>query len=98
MENNVTPQTGEVVKENDSLITEEKPYFVKGGKAGPGRPKGSLSLTSKIRQILEDNPEQLASIIKAIFEKHPDLVWKMVDGLPRQTTELQGNVEIKWQK
>ena len=81
----------------DSAIkTEEKPRFTPGGPAGPGRPKGSLSLTEKIKKVLEENPQQLHKIIETILEKHPDLVWKMLDGMPKQSVGLNGNLEIGW--
>lgn len=82
--------------DNNGIKTDAKGKFIEGTVGGPGRPKGSLSLTTKIKQILEDNPHQLQSLIRQILEKHPDLVWKMVDGMPKQSVGLNGNLEIGW--
>ena len=72
------------------VVRNEKGQIIQGTANPLGRPKGSFSMTTKITKILEDNPDQLKEIIKSIFEKHPDLVWKMIDGVPRN----EGSVDI----
>ena len=81
---------------DNSVVKQRPPHLFKPGQSGnlKGRPKGSISLTTKIKQILEDNPEQLAAVIKSIFEKHPDLVWKQIDGMPKQAVAVEGNLNI----
>lgn len=88
----------------ESEITEEKqndkPYLFKKGQSGnpAGRPKGSLSITTAIRRFLEDNPDKFEELMQDYLEdkKHRELLWKMIDGMPKQQvdTEVSGNITI----
>ena len=55
-----------------------------------GRPKGSLSITSWIKKHLEKNPEEFEEICKFYLQnrKMRDLLWKMLDGMPKQGVSL----------
>lgn len=85
----------ETVERND------KGQFVEGNKGGPGRPEGSVSITSAIKRKLEVVPEgetktYLQAIIDKIFKKalmDEDTVmikqiWAYVDGMPKQGITL----------
>lgn len=52
-----------------------------------GRPKGSLSIKSWIKKHLEENPEKFEELCKYYMDDKGmrDLLWKMIDGLPRQS-------------
>lgn len=84
---------------NDTETTVEKqykPWQFKPGQSGnlAGRPKGSISITTKIKQMLEENPQILESLITDLFKKHPDLIYKQIDGMPKQTTEIMGDLTL----
>ena len=76
----------------------------KEGNPGGGRPKGSgISITTEIKKKLNEVPEgqkatYLELLINRIFkqaiqdgnEQMIKQIWNYVDGMPKQTTELQG--------
>lgn len=64
------------------------------GNPGGGRPKGTYSLKTKIIKLLEEKPELEAKLIADLMEKEQGLLLQMVDGRPKQTTELEGKLEI----
>lgn len=64
------------------------------GNPGGGRPKGTYSLKTKIIKLLEEKPELEAKLIADLMEKEQGLLLQMVDGKPKQTTELEGKLEI----
>ena len=84
----------------------KKGQFVKGCRFGKGRPKDSISLTSAIkRRLRELTPdgkreaiEMLAdNIIQDALDSSDNmrkLIWNYIDGLPKQSIELEGKGEI----
>jgi hypothetical protein len=66
------------------------------GNPGGGRPKGTYSLKTKIIKLLEEKPELEAKLIADLMEKEQGLLLQMVDGRPKQTTELEGKLEINY--
>lgn len=73
------------------------PYVKGHNKPGPGRPKGSLSLTTKLKQYLTDHPDKLRAIIEATVNdalagdvQARKLVFDRVDGgVPQRLTVAQ---------
>jgi len=87
--------------EEDALITatEERKVpgipFVKGDSRinYAGRPKGSISPITRVKQIFEENPEQFAEFISEYIKdpsnrKH---IVEMIDGKPQQDITTGGD-------
>lgn len=57
-----------------------------------GRPK-ELSITERIKEILENDPKLFEKTVKEymVDPKHRDLMWRMIDGNPKQQTDLTTN-------
>lgn len=61
-----------------------------------GRPKGSISIKDKIRQHLDEHPEEMGNIVKHFVEKNRELMWTMLEGSPKSTSEVKStNVDIE---
>lgn len=94
--------------ENTGENRDEQGRFLSGHSGNySGKPKGSLSITAKMRKELEIIPEgqkksyldELVSVIlhKAIVEKDQQMIktiWAFIDGLPKQTTTIS-DTEMK---
>lgn len=64
--------------------------FVKGQSGNPGgRPKGSKSLKTFVKEYLEALPPE--EKIKYLQTLPPEVIWKMGEGNPKQDTEIQVN-------
>ncbi len=59
-----------------------------------GRPKGSFSLKTLIEQRLKEHPETREKLIDDLLEKEQGLVYQMIDGKPKQSTELDANLNV----
>lgn len=59
-----------------------------------GRPVGTYSLKTRIEKLLRENPEVEAKLVADLLEKEQGLVYQMIDGRPRQVTELDAKVEM----
>ena len=65
--------------------------FEKGQSGNPaGRPKGSVSIKDEIRRRLKESPEEFEKLCEFYLKdiKMRELLWKMLEGLPRQSVEL----------
>ena len=96
-------QNGDKPKQRD-----EKGQFIEGNSGG-GRPKGSLSITEKIKKELEKCPEgedkrtYLDLLVKEILDKAVKegdqvmikSIWNYIDGMPRQNIGLDGGEDGK---
>jgi len=82
----------------DKTIKKQSYGFKKGDKNinRNGRPKGSVSLLTDIKKELkrmaEKDPEEYKKLIRFYIdnEKTRDLLIKMIDGMPKQKTEVTG--------
>ena len=90
---------------------DDRGRFTEGYKGGPGRPGGSVSITTKIKQILKEIPEgekitRLDALTKRIFlmamqeknEQMIKLIWNYVDGMPKEKIEMEGEIEHRENK
>ena len=69
----------------------KRTQFKKGVSGNPaGRPKGSISIKDEIRRHLKKHPEEFKKLCQFYLQdkKMRELLWKMIDGLPRQSIEL----------
>jgi hypothetical protein len=88
MEENVNTDN---TKLNDNKTT-DKPWLFKLGNPGGGRPKGSLSAITRVKQIFENEPELFEQFIRDYIDdagnrKH---IVEMLDGKPKQNVTLEG--------
>lgn len=77
--------------ENSGEIQVKKDTRFKPGQSGnpAGKPPGTISFKTRIKQILRDNPERFEELCEFYLgnKNHRDLLWKMIDGLPKQTVD-----------
>lgn len=76
----------------DKPIRDEKGHFLPGSPGGPGRPPGSISPITKVKQIFEEDPERFKEFIESYIEdpanrKH---IVEMIDGKPQQDITSKG--------
>lgn len=97
------------LKSGEKPTRDGRGRFLEGhNQPGPGRPEGSVSITTKIKQILKEIPEgekitRLDALTKRIFlmamqeknEQMIKLIWNYVDGMPREKIEMEGEIEHK---
>ena len=80
--------------------------FKKGQVANPkGRPKKGYSITEWFRSMLKARPEVRDAIGNSIIKKALNgdsaaqkLVWGYMDGLPKLTHEVHGDIKISFHK
>lgn len=81
-----------------SAITDEKqdrPWLFKKGQSGNpnGRPKGSFSLKTYVKNMLEEmTDEQRQDFLHGVDKK---TIWEMAEGKAKQDVELSGEVKSK---
>jgi hypothetical protein len=77
--------------------------FLPGNRANPGgRPKGSVSLTTLLRNRLAKNPHEAEEIVNALIAlcKGKELgalkeAFDRIDGKPTETQKIEGEMPIK---
>jgi hypothetical protein len=86
----------ETPKENGekSALTDFKDpktgQFLPGNPGGPGRPQGSVSIITKIKQIFEEQPEFFDSYVAEVLAD-PKLraeIIRQIDGSPKQNVDV----------
>lgn len=101
----VDDQSIDTTQDNQSNVDEEKADktaekeqkvigrpFPKGVSGNPaGRPKGSISIKTRIKQKFEENPELFEKYLDSLIEKESALTWQMLEGRPIQ--KLAGDEE-----
>lgn len=81
---------GETNKNVEKTYTDPQTgKFIKGNPGG-GRPKGSISIKDKIRQYLEDNPQNVDEIVQYFVKNNRELMWQMLEGRPQQDVTSGG--------
>lgn len=84
---------------DESDITEEKqdnrPWLFKKGQSGnpAGRPKGSFSLKTYAKQMLENMTEEERQDFMAGLDKK--VIWEMAEGKPKADVEFTGEIMSK---
>ena len=70
--------------------------FLKGqAPKSPGRPLGSISIKDRVRQWLEENPDDMSDFVKHFAKKNRELAWQMLEGRPQQDVTTAGQkIEI----
>ncbi len=58
------------------------------GNPGGGRPKGSFSIKEKVRQYLEEHPEDMDKFIEHFAKENRELAWQMLEGRPKQDHDV----------
>lgn len=82
---------------DETDITEEKhnsrPWLFKKGQSGnpKGRPKGSFSLKTYAKQMLENMTDEQRQEFLAGLDKK--VIWEMAEGKPKQDTDLTSGGE-----
>jgi hypothetical protein len=80
------------MEETVKTVQEQKPWLFKKGQSGnpAGRPKESISIKDKIRQMLRDNPDEFEELCKYYMKdkRMRDLLWRMLEGQPPQSTDI----------
>jgi hypothetical protein len=74
---------------------QDKPWLFKKGQSGNpnGRPKGSFSLKTYVKHMLEEmTDEQRQEFLSGIDKK---TIWEMSEGKPKQDMEVSGEFKTK---
>lgn len=77
--------------------------FKKGEVANPtGRPPKGYSITEMMKEMLSSKPEVKETLGKVIIKKALEgditaikTVWQYMDGMPKQTLEHEGGLDIR---
>lgn len=102
---------GEPQKTGEEMVRDKKGRFVEGHEKMGGRPKGSISLTSMAKRMLEEIPTgermtRAEAFLRRVFimaingsnEQMIKLVWNYVEGMPKESVEMKGEIEHKENK
>ena len=64
--------------------------FKPGQSGNPaGRIPGTISIKEEIRKHLQKNPEIVEQLVAYFIAKHPDLMWQMLEGRPKQNVDVE---------
>lgn len=76
-----------------SQYTDGHGKFIKGN---PGKPKGAVSIIGKIKRIFEEDPEMFEEYVRNMLkdDKLRAAIMHQLDGLPKQSIEHEGGVNI----
>ena len=80
------------VNNSDKTEEKQKSHLFQPGQSGnpKGRPKGSISIKDKVRQYLEDHPEEVSAIVEHFVKNNRELMWQMLEGRPQQDVTSDG--------
>lgn len=72
-----------------------KPFQFKPGESGNknGRPQGSISIKQRVKQYLEDHPEEADLFVGEMVHKERKFTWQMLEGAPQTKTDLTSKGE-----
>lgn len=57
-----------------------------------GRPKG-ISIKDRVRNWLEDHPDDMGAFVEHFVKTNRDLAWQMLEGKPSQSTDVTSKGE-----
>lgn len=69
------------------------PPWKKGQSGNPkGKAKGTISILSRVKKYLKEHPDKFDELIDFYIDnrKMRELLWKMIDGMPKQSHEIGG--------
>lgn len=78
------------MEESDNSVKNEKPWLFKKGQSGnpAGRPKGSKSLKTYVKEMLEGmTDEEKLAFLEGVDKK---VLWEMAEGKPQQDVTSGG--------
>jgi uncharacterized protein YeaO (DUF488 family) len=78
------------------VVRNEKGQIIKGTANPNGRPKGSISVITRLKQMFEENPEDFEEFVKA-YKADPSNrkhITEMIDGKPKQDIDVKGDLNI----
>lgn len=74
------------------------PQLFKPGQSGNpnGRPPGSISIITRVKQIFQENPKQFESFVRGYVkdERNRKHIVEMIDGKAKQEVDLSGNLNL----
>ena len=88
------------MSDTDKTKEKQRPaHLFKPGVSGnpAGRPKGSISITTKIKQYFEKNPEEFEQLCKE-YRNNKDyrkLLWAYLDGQPKASLDIGMDDDLK---
>ena len=71
----------------EEIKRDEHGLYLPGNPPGPGRPKGK-TIKERVRDWLEEHPDDMASFVKHFVEDNRDLAWQMLEGRPMLKAEV----------
>lgn len=72
-------------------LRDENGRLLPGNTANPnGRPKGK-TIKERIREWLEEHPNDMQAFVDHFVKNNRDLAWQMLEGRPAQATDLTSN-------
>jgi len=81
-------------QENNKPERDAKGRLLPGNTANPkGRPKGK-TIKERVREWLEDHPDDMRAFVEHFVKKNRELAWQMLEGGPKQS----GDFEVKLPK
>jgi hypothetical protein len=104
MEQETTQQNSEEVKieviddnapipNKDGELRNDKGQFVKGSIPNPkGKPVGTISVIARVRQMFAEDPEMFENFVKDYTRTEKKHVTEMLDGKPKQSIDLKGDM------
>ena len=85
----------EKIPEEHAETRNEKGHFLPGVSGNPGgRPKGSVSPITRIRQIFAEQPDAFEAFVASYLanEQNQKHIVEMIDGKPKQDVSLDATV------
>ena len=74
-------------------MPKEDTQFKKGHPGGPGRPRGK-TIKERVREWLEDHPDDLQAFVEHFVKENKELAWQMMEGRPHQTADEKHEIVL----
>ena len=88
---NETPEKLDITGE-ETILRDEEGKFVEGHIGIGGRPKGK-TIKERVREWLEERPDDMNAFVEHFIKKNRELTWTMLEGRPPQDLNL-GNTKL----